>query len=148
VDTALQGKGYETLLPVYHARHRRGARDCDVELPLFPGYLFASFDPEKRLPVLTTPGLLHLVGFGKTPAPLDESEIDSIRRVAESRLDAEPCAFLPIGQRVMMQDGPLAGVEGILQQYKNKHQLILSVTLLQRSVAVEVRSDWVRPIAD
>ena len=147
VHSTLSGKGYSTLLPVYRVKRKWGGRDFKVELPLFPGYTFAAFDPEKRLPVLTTPGLMHLVGIGKAPYPLDEAEVDNIRRVVESDLDAQPWPFLQAGQQVEIHDGPLRGVSGLLLQIKRKQQLVVSVTLLQRAVAVEIQTDWVRPVA-
>ena len=145
VNAALQGKGYETLLPVCRVRRHWGGRQFGVELPLFPGYTFAAFHPEQRLPILTTPGLIHLVGLGKTPIPLDDVEVRNIHRVVESGLNAEPWPFLEIGQRVVVRDGPLSGIEGILLEFKNRRQLVISITLLRRSVAVAVRGEWIQP---
>lgn len=143
--TLLANKGYKSLLPLYKCRRRRPDRYKDVQLPLFPGYLFCQFNPAARLPILTTPGVIHIVGSGRTPIPIEESELDAVRRVAASRLQAEPWRYLEVGQRVYIQDGPLEGVVGILLTIKNTHRIVLSVSLLRRAVAVEVDRDWVKP---
>src|SRR5215467_7246564 len=134
---SLRGKGYEQLLPTYKAR--RG------EAPIFPGYIFAQFNPEARLPVLMTPGVVHIVGVGKTPAPVDDAEMAGIRRIAESGIPARPWPFTKIGQKVKIRRGALEGVEGLLLEVKNRNRLVVSITLLQRSLAVELDDDWVRP---
>jgi transcription antitermination factor NusG len=144
----LSNKGYEVLLPVYQCRRRWSDRVKKFELPLFPGYLFCRFDSMDRLPIVTTPGMIQIVGFGKTPVPVDDSEIAAIQRAASSDLAREPWPYLQVGEKVRVECGALRGVEGILLNTKGGgHRLILSVTLLQRSVAVEVSSAWVVPAA-
>ena len=118
-----------------------------VELPLFPGYLFCRFDVNSRLPILVTPGVKLIVGCGKTPVAVSEGEIGAIRNVIESGAAAEPWPFLTAGQRVRIQDGSLAGLEGILLQVKTSWRIVLSVDLLQRSVAVEVDRASVVPVS-
>lgn len=139
----LRGKGYEVFLPIYKCRRRWSDRVKQLELPLFPGYLFCRFDAMDRLPILTTPGMIQIVGFGKTPVPVDEAEISALQTAIGSGLEREPWPFAQIGQKVRIECGPLRGVEGILLNIKGGHRLVLSVTLLQRSVAVEVNSSWV-----
>ena len=143
----LSSKAYEVLLPVYQCRRRWSDRVKEVELPLFPGYLFCRFDSMNRLPILTTPGMIQIVGFGKTPVPVDDSEIAAIQRAVSSDLVREPWPYLQVGEKVRVECGALRGVEGILLNIKGGHRLILSVTLLQRSVAVEVSGAWVVPAA-
>lgn len=147
VAKQLTVKGYETLLPVYRSRRRWSDRIKNVELPLFPGYLFCRFDANDRLPILTTPGMIQVVGFGKTPVPVEDAEIVSIQRAINSDLAREPWPYLHIGEKVRVECGALQGVEGILLSVKGGHRLVLSVTLLQRSVAVEVNSAWVAPVS-
>jgi transcription antitermination factor NusG len=147
VDTLLQGKRIETLLPVYRCRRVYNGRKHEVEMPLFPGYIFSSFDPERRLPILTTTGIVGVVGIGRIPQPLDESEVANIRRIVESGLESQPWPFLQVGQQVSMGEGPLTGVTGILQKHRKAHRLVVSMTLLQRSVAVEVETEWIRPMS-
>jgi transcription antitermination factor NusG len=146
VAKQLGGKGYEVLMPVYQSRRRWSDRVKHVELPLFPGYLFCRFDSMDRLPILTTPGMIQIVGFGKTPVPVDESEICAIQRTVSTGLSREPWPYLQIGEKVRVDCGPLSGLEGILINIKGSHRLVLSVTLLQRSVAVEVNAAWVAAV--
>jgi transcription antitermination factor NusG len=141
----LSSRGYETLLPVYPCRRRWSDRVKKFDLPLFPGYLFCRFDSMDRLPIMTTPGMIQIVGFGKTPVPVEDSEIAAIQCAVSSDLAREPWPYLQVGEKVRVECGALRGVEGILLNIKGGHRLILSVTLLQRSVAIEVSSAWVVP---
>ena len=141
----LTNKGYETLLPLYKCRRRRPDRYKEIQLPMFPGYLFCQFDPNARLPILTTPGVLHVVGSGRAPISIDRAEMEAVRHLAQSQLRAEPHPYLEVGQKVYIQEGPLVGTVGILLAKKNSHRVIISVTLLRRSVSVEIDRDWARP---
>ena len=145
VAKQLRSKGYEVLLPVYTSRRRWSDRVKQLELPLFPGYLFCRFDVMDRMPILTTPGMLQIVGFGRTPIPVDEAEIAAIQTALASNLDREPWPYSQIGQKVRVECGPMRGIEGTLVTIKGGHRLVLAVTILQRSVAVEVSSAWVTP---
>jgi len=142
----LQQKGYEAFLPTYHTRNRWSDRIKSVERPLFPGYLFCRFDQGDRLPILVTPGVVSVVGLGKTPVPIPEAEIQAVEGIIRSGLPAMPWPFVTVGQRLVMERGPLRGIEGILQEIKSQYRFIVSVNLLQRSVAAEVESNWVRPV--
>jgi transcription antitermination factor NusG len=146
VAMQLRGKGYEPFLPVHKSRRRWSDRIKEIELPLFPGYLFCRFDPLDRMPILVTPGIVQIVGIGKQPVPIDEMEIAGIQTAVRSGLPREAWPFQQIGQNVRVECGPLRGVEGVLLNVKGGHRLILSVTLLQRSVAVEVDEAWVNPV--
>lgn len=148
VATYLDGKGYEWFLPLYKCRRRWSDRIKELELPLFPGYAFCRFDPLNRLPVLTTPWVVQVVGIAKTPIPIEESEIAAIQRAVQSGLATEPWPLLEVGQRARVEYGPLAGLEGTLLDFRGHHRLLLSVTLLRRSVAVEVDSADVTPIPE
>jgi transcription antitermination factor NusG len=139
----LQGKGYEWFLPLYKARRRWSDRVKEVSSPLFPGYLFCRFNPYDRLPILKTPGVTQIVGYNHVPVPVDEQEIEAIRRLIASGVPNFPCAFLQVGSKVRIEAGALRGLEGILTELKGKRRLVLSITLLQRSVAVEIDSDAV-----
>jgi transcription antitermination factor NusG len=142
----LHGKGYETFLPTHKLR-RRWARDFkEVEAPLFPGYVFCSFDVQKRLPILITPGVIAVVSRGKIPVPVDRSEFDALRAIAHSGMAAQPWPYLEIGQRIRIEDEALQGLEGILIRFKGSHRVVLSVSLLRRSVAFEIDRSSVRPI--
>ena len=145
VSTHLRARGYEEFLPTYQARRRWSDRIKEIQVPLFGGYVFCRLEASNRLPVLTTPGVVHLVGVGRTPYPVAEDEIKAVRRIVESELMARPWPFLRVGQRVQLVRGPLAGVEGILTKFKGNYRLVVAVQLLQRSVAVEIEGDWARP---
>jgi transcription antitermination factor NusG len=146
VSAQLQGKGFEEFLPLYKSRRQWSDRKKELDFPLFPGYLFCRFDFSNRLPILITPGVKLVVGYGKIPAPVTEAEIDSLRRAVASGAEARPWPYLSIGQRVRVREGSLAGVEGILIQVKNSWRIVLSVELLRRSVAVELDRGSVVPV--
>jgi transcription antitermination factor NusG len=147
IASTLLSKGYEGFLPLYRHRSRWSDRIREIQLPLFPGYLFCRFDINKRLPILITPGVMHVVGIAKTPHPIEDYEIEALQAIAISGLQTEPRSYLNVGQRVRIEIGPLAGVEGILMTLKGNCRLVVSVTLLQRSVAVEIDESWVLPIS-
>jgi transcription antitermination factor NusG len=141
----LEGKGYEQFLPVYRSRHRHARGYREVDLPLFPSYVFCRFDWTRRLPILQTTGVLSIVSNGPGPTPVEDREIENVRRVVESRLAPSAWPFLAAGDRVRIEAGPLAGVEGIVVADKDDYRLVVSIGLLQRSVSVVVDRNWVRP---
>ncbi len=146
VSTALSGKGYEEYLPVYSSRRTWSDRKKEIDLPLFPGYLFCRFDVQRRLPILTTPGVISIIGVGKTPEAIPDAEIDAVKATVNSGLHLQPWPQLVIGSKVMIEQGPLKGVEGIAMDFKKKFRLFVSVPMLQRSVSVEIDREWVRPL--
>lgn len=146
VAQALRHKEYGTLLPLYRSTTRTRESVSHALKPAFPGYVFAEFDAQFRLPVLKTPGVVDIVGFGGVPAPVENEEIEHLQSITASGLLALPCAFLRSGQKVRIESGPLYGVEGILLAARNEHRLVVSVSLLQRSVSVEVLAEWLVPI--
>jgi len=139
----LGGKGYEWFLPLSKTRKCWSDRIKEVESPLFPGYLFCRFDCQNRLPILKTPGVIQIVGYNRQPISIDESEIAAIQTLVASGVPNQPWSFGEIGERVEIKSGPLRGLEGILVESRGRHRLVLSVSLLQRSVAVEVDSAFV-----
>jgi transcription antitermination factor NusG len=138
VARALANKGFETLLPLYKKQHRYANRRTETELPLFPGYVFCCFNILTRLPILTTPGVTHILGTGNTPIPLPENEIVSLQTAINADVPLQPFPFLQVGQRVRIEEGVLAGVVGIVIRFKQSLRLVLSVTLLQRSILLEI----------
>ena len=137
IASTLLSKGYEGFLPLYRHRSRWSDRIKEVELPLFSGYMFCRFDINKRLPILVTPGVIQIVGIAKTPYPVDDNEIAALQSIVISGLQTEPRSYLNIGEKVRIEIGPLAGVEGILTSIKGSKRLIVSVNLLLRSVSVD-----------
>jgi len=146
VADSLHCKGYDVFLALHRQRRRWSDRVAEVELPLFPGYVFARFDVQRRLPILKTPGVMFVVGIGHVPAPIDDAEIDALQILIKSQLELQPWPFLRIGQRVRIVGGPLNDAEGILTAVKKRNRLVVSITLLQRSVAVEVDQDCAWPL--
>jgi len=143
VARTLDAKGFETFLPLYKKRHNYGTRSKECELPLFPGYVFCRFNALTRLPIVTTPGVTHILGAGNRPIPLSETEIASLQIAIKTQLPLQPFPFLQVGQRVRIEEGVLAGVVGIVVSVKRSVNLVLSVTLLQRSVLLEINRDQV-----
>ena len=142
----LSGKGYQTLLPTYRLKKTWSGKLREISAPLFPGYVFCQFDARNRLPVLITPGVIAVVGRGKVPVPVEDGEVAAIQAVVSSGFRAEPWPFLELGQRVRIESEPLQGLEGILINFKGNHRIVLSVSLLRRSVALEVDRSCVRPL--
>lgn len=148
VATYLEGQGYECFLPLYKSRRRWSDRVKEVEQPLFPGYLFCRFDLHNRGPLLMTPGVQQIVGVARTPMPVEEREIEAIRQALSSGLPNQPWPYMQVGERVRVNYGSLVNLEGILVNFKGSHRVVLSVSLLQRSVAMEIDLAWVSPIRE
>jgi transcription antitermination factor NusG len=134
----LARKGFEVFLPLYTAVRNWSDRTREVSLPLFPSYLFLRGGLDRRLSILTTPGVQSVVAFGGLPAVIPDAEIDAVRRTLARSARVEPSPFLKCGDWVRVKCGPLEGIEGILVRTKNQYRLVLSVELVQQSVAVEV----------
>ena len=148
VASQIQGQGFECLLPTYKSVRKWSDRVKEVEHPLFPGYLFCRFDFENRRPVITTPGVLQIVGYGRTAISVSDEEIQSLQLAVSSGMPKQPWPYLEVGQRVRVNYGTLSGLEGILVNVKGNHRVILSVTLLQRSVAMEVETSWLSVVKE
>ncbi len=136
----LRHKGYEEFLPV---QKRPGKRRKETAAPLFPGYLFCRLGVDVLGPIVTTPGVIRIVGCGPRPAPIHEDEIASLRRISDSGLPRQPHPYLAAGTRVRVTNGPLAGAGGILLRQDRRARLVVEVTLLQRAVVVDLDPSWV-----
>jgi transcription antitermination factor NusG len=148
VTEHLVQKGYETFLPTSFSKRQWSDRIKTLSFPLFPGYTFCRFDASARRPIVVTPGVMMILGAGRLPAPVDETEIAAIRHVIDSGVPAVPCAYLAAGEKVRVESGPLAGLVGIVDRIKGKERLVVSVVLLMRSVAVEIDRNCVRPLVE
>jgi transcription antitermination factor NusG len=146
VAAALRGKGLQEFLPLIRMKRQWSDRVKEMDVPLFPGYLFCRLNLEERMPLITTPGFLYLVGVGKQPEAVDESEISAIQSVLQSGLAITSWPTLMVGQRVQLKYGPLRGLQGVLTKIANQHRIYVSVTLLKRSISVEVAPEWIQPI--
>jgi len=139
----LETQGFECFLPKYKSVREWSDRKKEVEQPLFPGYVFCRFEYSQRRPIVVTPGVLQVVGCGRTPMPVEQGEIEAIQFAIASEVPSQPWPYLAIGERVRIHTGKLSGLEGILVNFKGNHRVVLSVSLLQRSVALEVDLAWV-----
>ena len=146
VSTNLTGKGYEVFLPTYSSRRRWSDRIKVIEMPLFSGYVFCRFYFGERLPILTVPGVQHVVSFGQTVTPVDPTELNALRSAVDSGLPCEPWPYLEVGHRVRVENGPLTGLEGFVLDITKPCKLVISLNLLSRSVAVELDRVSVKPI--
>jgi transcription antitermination factor NusG len=143
----LLGSGVEVFLPLYQAVRQWKDRKKHLSLPLFPCYVFLRGESERRVHVLSTPGVHSIVMVAGQPAVIPDLDIEAIRRAVDSPLKVEPHPFLRRGDWVRIKSGPLANIEGILIRRKGSYRLILSAEVLQKSLAVEVDAFSVEPIA-
>jgi transcription antitermination factor NusG len=145
VLSQLQERKISCFLPVYRSVRRWKDRRKELELVLFPGYVFVHIDLKDRLRVLQLPSVVRFVSFNGQPAPLQDDEIEILSRGLASGIRAEPHPYLKVGQRVHVRSGPLAGANGILVRRKDKFRVVLSIDLIMRSVAVEVDEADIEP---
>jgi transcription antitermination factor NusG len=138
----LRLRGCDVFLPTYRERRRWSDRIKHVDRALFAGYVFCRLDADAAWQLVRSPGVIRVVGDGKRPLPIPRDEMDAIQRIVEAQLTAEPWTFPCVGQRVRVEVGPLRGAEGVVLMAKSRQRLVVSVPLLQRSVAVEMESDW------
>lgn len=148
VKSLLCWKGYPVSLPSYRTPRVWARRKTTIELPVFPGYLFCRFDPFHRIPVVDTPGVWGVVGTRQAPTPVGEHEIEGIRLMERSGVSLTPEALPIAGQDITISTGPFSGLRGKLVAYKNRYRVIVTVTLLQRGVSVELDAKDVVPLAN
>ena len=147
VASEMEARGVEHFLPSYRSIRRWKDRRVNLELPLFPGYVFARLVLCDRLRVLQIPSVVRLVGFNGLPTALPDKDMDIMRSGLADRSRAEPHPFLTVGRRVRISAGPFAGLEGILTRKKSGLRVVVSLDLIQRSIAVDIDSANVLPLA-
>ncbi len=140
VHLELQEKSIESFLPLLAESHSWSDRQQVVQVPLFPGYVFTRTQnkPEQRVRVLRTAGVVGFVGFRGIGVSIPEEQISAIQSIVEARVSFGPYAFLNIGQKVRIVGGSLDGIEGIINEKKGETSLVISIELIQRSVAIRV----------
>lgn len=138
VARQLESRCIESFLPLYERISRWQDRRVKVQLPMFSGYVFLRMAAEEKLRVLQVPGVVRLVGFNGQPAFIAEEEIRSLKRGLNGGLHAEPWPYLAVGRRIRIKSGPLRGLVGILARKKTICRFVISLELIQRSVAVEI----------
>jgi transcription antitermination factor NusG len=141
-------KGLEVFLPLYESVRRWKDRKKMLSLPLFPCYVFVRGAVNRRLHVLTTPGVHMILSHGEHAAIIPEDEIEAIRRTVDGSVRVEPHPFLKCGERVRVTRGSMEGIEGILVRKKSLYRLVLSVNMLAQSVAVEIDASDVEPVME
>lgn len=138
VAAGLRAKGYREFLPMYRSKRQWSDRTKEIEVPLFTGYVFCMLNAQIPWAIVSTPGVIRIVGTRKEIAVIDDRVIEAIRTVANSGKKVEPCAYAAIGDVVRITSGTLAAVEGRVTGYKNQRRLVLSVDLIQSSISVEL----------
>lgn len=140
VVAELAHKGIESYLPLVEEEHYWSDRKKTVNLPLFSCYAFVrlALTPQKRVAVLKVPGVIGFVGPQHQGTPIPDQEIEGVRRLLEQEIKFKTCPFLKIGQRVRVRGGALDGVEGILTDRNGERQMVVSVSTLERSLAIRV----------
>ena len=148
VANLLETKGITVYCPTITSQSitARGSRRRTASL--FPGYLFCRINMNNRMPVLGTTWVSSIVGSGRTPVPVPEIEIESLRTLVSNAPEILPHEYLTVGERVRVLSGPLTGLEGIVNDLKSPRRVVVSITLLQRSVAAEIDTDTVAPLED
>jgi transcription antitermination factor NusG len=147
VAAELVARDIEHFLPLYRSTRRWKDRRVQLQLPLFPGYIFVRLALCERLRVVQIPSVVRLVSFGGLPTALPDAEMEIMQSGFSQNLGAEPHPFLIVGRRVHITGGPFAGLEGVLKRNKGTLRVIVSLELIQRSVAVDVDVSDVRPDA-
>jgi transcription antitermination factor NusG len=145
IAAQLENQGVRCFLPLYKSMRKWSDRVKELQQPLFPSYLFSRFDYQDRRAVVMTPGVLQVVGNGRIALPVPEEEISAIQTAVTSGLAHQPWPYVEVGERVRVVYGSLSGLEGILVNFKGSNRVVLSVSLLRRSVAIEVDAAWLAP---
>jgi transcription antitermination factor NusG len=138
----LRLRGCEVLLPSYRERRRWSDRVKAIERALFSGYVFCHMQADSVWKLTRAPGVIRVVGDGQRPLPVPEHDMATIQRLVDAQASAQPCDYLQVGQHVRIEVGPLRGATGRVLTVKNQQRLIVSIPMLQRSVAVEVEASW------
>jgi transcription antitermination factor NusG len=146
VEQRLKLKFLPTFLPVHRCRHRwKNGVNADLELPLFPGYLFARASAYERVSIVQLPGVVGLAASSSHPTRIPDEEIDFLR-TAIGELSAVPHPYLNTGEKVRIVAGPLAGMEGILTRRKQPLRVVITIELIMRSLVVEVSECDLEPV--
>jgi transcription antitermination factor NusG len=136
-----------SFLPLYSSVRRWKDRRKRVELPLFPGYVFVQMTEGNRLDILRLPGVVHLVCFQGKPAAIAPGEIEVLRRGTTGSVVVQPHPYLKEGRKVRIVSGPMTGTEGIFVRRKQQARLVISISLIQRCVALEIAEEDVEAIS-
>jgi transcription elongation factor/antiterminator RfaH len=145
-----QDREIEYFLPLYKEERKWSDRKVEIELPLFPGYLFVRMRRtlENMYRVVEVPGVITIVGRGSSPEALEDAEIELLRKAMKNPHQAKPHKFMKAGDKVRVTSGPLQGAEGFLVREKGKSRVVLQIGTIERSMSVEVDADAVAPVTE
>jgi transcription antitermination factor NusG len=146
VAVELEARTVEHFLPLYTSVRRWKDRRVQLDMPLFPGYVFVRLALRDKLRVLQIPSIVRLVGFNGQPAALPDEEMKILRSGLAEQLRAEPHPYLTAGRRVRVKSGPLAGLEGILVRRKGKSRFVLSLEAMMRSIIADLDEADLEPV--
>jgi transcription antitermination factor NusG len=144
-ERGLLNRGLEAYLPTHKVKRRWSDRQKELEVVLFPGYVFCRFEKSDLMRVLNAPSVRSIVGVGRTPAPVDDAEIFAVKALVSSGRPILPWPYLRIGQNVRIDRGPLAELRGVVMRVKDSCRVIVSVEALGCSLGVEVDADALAP---
>jgi len=147
VARQFERRGISFFLPLYKSMRRWKDRKKQIELPLFPGYVFVQMNSEHRADLLRVPGVVHLVTFQGKPVPVAGAEFDTLRQGLLGSSVLRPHPYLKAGRKVRIRNGSMAGIEGIFVRRKDRARVVLSISLIARSVAMEIDETDVEPIS-
>ena len=139
VSTMLRAKGYEEFLPAHNVKKKGIAS----KVPFFPGYVFCKINTNACGLIVTTPGVIRIVEFGGKPAPIDPEEIRSLQLIVNSGVPVCVMKGLNVGDKIRVEEGPLRGAVGILMSIRPKQRLLVSISMMMRTVIAEVDPEWV-----
>jgi transcription termination/antitermination protein NusG len=147
-NVELQEKGIQSFLPLFAEKHKWSDRQRVVEVPLFPQYLFVrlSASSDERISVLRTSGVVALVGTKGSGIAIPDVQIERIQRVIDQKIPYNPHLYLNVGKRIRIRGGALDGLEGILTAVNGDQTLVVSVELIQRSLAVRIAGFDIEPV--
>ena len=148
VARQIEERNISCFLPLYRSVRRWKDRRKELELALFPGYVFVRLALQDRFRVLQLPSAVRLVSFSGQPAVLPEAEIEGLRERLARGGSVEPHPYLRVGRRVRVCGGPMQGLEGIIVRRKDRCRVVFSLDLIMRSMAVEVDESDVEPVAE
>jgi transcription antitermination factor NusG len=138
VADQVQLRSVETFLPTYTVKSQWKDRRVQLELPLFAGYVFTRMTVRERVKVMSVPSVIRILSYRGMPVPIGDAEIDALRMCVANGAKFEPHAYIAVGDRVRVREGAFEGLEGVVVRRSNQCKLVVSLSLIHQSVALEV----------
>ena len=148
IAAELHQKSIKSFLPLVTEKHQWSDRRVSVNTPLFPGYVFVRItqDQSSRVAVLRTVGVRNFVGMRGMGDPIPDSQIDGVQAIVSKGVPFSSSTFINVGQRVRVRGGSLEGVEGIVTSVNGDKSLVISVDLIQKSLAIRITGFTIEPV--